>query len=69
MNAWIDWSKPRFLGDQAWGKFLEKQQLTYTDLPTDLPQALSRIDGVWIARQLQDYKFRLEYETALPRSA
>jgi hypothetical protein len=68
-NAWIDWSKPRFLGDdQAWGKFLEKQQLTYTDLSTDLPQALSRIDGVWIARQ-QDYKFRLEYETALPRSA
>jgi hypothetical protein len=30
---------------------------------------LSRIDGVWIARQLQDYEFRLEYETALPRSA
>jgi len=65
-NGWIDWTEPRFLGDDpAWGKFLERQQLTYIDLPADLPQALSKIDGVWIARELQDYEYRLEYETAL----
>jgi hypothetical protein len=69
-NVWIDWGNPRFLGDdQVWGKFLEKQQLTYADLPKDLPETLANIDAAWIVRLSQDYKYQLEYETALPRSS
>lgn len=68
-NRWIDWSSPKFVGqDSAWEAFLKELQGRYPDLMSEMPSVVRGLDAVWIVRQSEGYRFRLEYEVAI-RSA
>jgi len=58
LDAWIDWQKPDFIGqDPDWDKFLKKQRRKYPDLPGDLEAAIKSLDVVWIVKQKSGFEF------------
>jgi hypothetical protein len=68
-NGWIDWSSPRFIGqDSDWEAFLKEQGGRYPDLMTEVPSVVRGLDVAWIVRQSDGYRLQLEHEAAI-RSA
>jgi hypothetical protein len=65
-EGWIDWSAPRFIGqDSDWGVFLTEQLQRYPELTSEMPSVLAQIDKIWIIRQSHGFQHHLEHELSV----
>lgn len=62
-NGWVDWTQPRFIGDDlAWKEFIEGQKTRYPCLPNDLPTTTGQVGSIWVVKQSSDFAFHLIYD-------
>lgn len=65
-EAWIDWSAPRFIGqDPDWEVFLTEQLHQYPELMSEMPSVLAQIGKIWIIRQSHGFQYHLEHELSV----